>query len=116
MKWLAATLALLAASAALVAAIYLRDRDTSNWLPPQRAMAHDDALSLAANIGGTCPRDCTVRLLGHPRTDHWTERIEIPTATRCFDINVRTFATEDVHGLSGVTRIGCDGIRGAPPG
>jgi hypothetical protein len=114
MRWFAATLALLGASVGLVAGIYLRDRST-NWLPPQRTVAHSDALAVAAHIGGTCPRDCTVKLLGHPRTDHWLERVEIPTATQCFDIDVRTFATQDVHGLSGVTRIACNGISAAGP-
>lgn len=114
MRWLAVTVALLAASAGLIAGIYLRDRDV-NWLPPERSAAYSDAMALAAHIGGTCPRDCAVTLLGHPRPDHWTERIGIRTATQCFDIDVRTFATEDVHGLSGVTRVGCDGatVRGS---
>ncbi len=42
MRWLAVTLALLAASAALLGGIYLRDRDTS-WLPPPRTAADFDA-------------------------------------------------------------------------
>ncbi len=42
MRWLAATIVLLGASAALVAGIYLRDRDPS-WLPPQRTAADFDA-------------------------------------------------------------------------
>jgi hypothetical protein len=116
MKWLGVTLALLGASAALVGVIYLRDRDPSDWLPPGPTVAHHDALAIAAAIGGTCPRECIVQALGHPRTDHWTERIEIPSATECVDINVRTFATDDVHGVSGVTRVGCDALPPANGG
>jgi hypothetical protein len=100
--------ALLAASAALVLAIYLRDRDPGGWLPPQREVAHSDAMAIAAEIGGMCPRDCAVSLLGHPRTNHWTERIVIPTATRCVDINVLTFATYEERGIAGVTVVSCD--------
>jgi hypothetical protein len=110
MKWLVMTLALLAASAALVSGIYLRNRDPSHWLPPGPIVAHHDAMAIAAAIGGTCPRDCIVKLLGHPRTDHWTERIDIPTASECVDINVLTFATDEVHGISGVTKVGCDAV------
>ena len=108
MRWLAVTLALLGASAALVSGLYLRDRDTSAWLPPGPTIARHDALAVAADLGGTCPRECKVKLVGHPRGDHWIEWIEIPTLTTCVDINVRTFATEKVHGLSGVTRTGCE--------
>lgn len=107
MRWLAATVTLLGASAALIVGIYLRDRDPGHWLPPQRQVAHSDAMAIAAAIGGTCPRDCAVKLLGHPRRDHWTEKITIPTATRCVDINVMTFATDETHGVAGVTMVRC---------
>jgi hypothetical protein len=113
MKWLVVTLALLGASAALISGIYLRDRDPSRWLPPGPTVAHHDAMAIAAAIGGTCPRDCTVKLLGHRRTDHWTERIEIPAATECVDIDVLTFATDEVHGISGVTKVDCDAVGAA---
>jgi hypothetical protein len=108
MKWLAVTLACLAASAVLVGGIYLRDRDPSRWLPPGPTVARHDALAIAAAIGGTCPRECRVKLLGHRGADHWTERIEIPRVVVCVDVNVRTFATDDSHGLSGVTKVRCE--------
>lgn len=116
MKWLAVTVALLGASAALVGGMYVRDRDPSGWLPPGPTIARHDAMSIAAAIGGTCPRDCTVKLLAHPRTDHWTERIEIPAATECVDINVRTFDTNEVRGISGVTKVSCDAVVQAEHG
>ena len=109
MRWLAATVALLGASAALTLGIYVRDRDPGNWLPPQRQVAQSDAMAVAAAIGGTCPRDCRVKLLSHPRENHWTERIVIPTATECVDINVLTFATYESHGIAGVAEVRCDG-------
>jgi hypothetical protein len=108
MKWLAATVALVGASVALVLGIYFRDRDPGHWLPSQPRAAHLDAMAVAAEIGGTCPRDCRVKLLGHPRANHWTERITVPTATECVDINVLTFATDETHGVAGVTAIRCD--------
>ena len=67
MRWLAITLALLGASAALVSGLYLRDRDTSAWLPPGPTIARHDALAVAADLGGTCPRECKVKLVGHPQ-------------------------------------------------
>jgi hypothetical protein len=96
----------LGASLAVVVVIFLRDRDPSNWLPPQRRVAYSDAMSVAAVLGGTCPRECSVRLVDHPRADHWTERIEIPTATMCVDIDVRAFDT-GAHGIGGVRRVAC---------
>jgi hypothetical protein len=107
MRWFTVTMALLAASAALVGGIYLRDRASSDWLPPGGPVAHHDAMAIAAAIGGTCPRDCVVEMLAHPKADHWTERIRIPTATECVDIDIRTFATAEVNGFSGVTKVGC---------
>ncbi|HEX3975494.1 MAG TPA: hypothetical protein VHW96_04475 [Solirubrobacteraceae bacterium] len=116
MRWLASTLALLAACAALIGWLYERNRGGSDWLPPARAVAHNDALAVAAAIGGTCPRDCTVKLLAHPRTNHWTERIQIPDTIECVDINVRTFATYAVNGLAGVTRVGCESVSSGSAG
>ena len=107
MRWFGATLTLLAASLAIVVGIYLRDRVPSRWLPPERTVAHSDGMSVAAVLGGTCPRECKVSLVGHPRPDHWTEQIEIPTSTLCVDINVRTFETAHVNGIYGVTRVAC---------
>ncbi|MGZ4297284.1 MAG: hypothetical protein ACXVE4_08735 [Solirubrobacteraceae bacterium] len=108
MRWLAATLTLLAATFAVGLGLYLRDRVPSNWLPPQRTVAHSDAMSLAAVLGGTCPRECKVRFIDHPRADHWTEWIETPSTTICVDINVRTFETAEVNGISGVTTVACE--------
>jgi hypothetical protein len=108
MRWLAVTIALLGASAALVGGIYLRDRDPSTWLPPGPTAAHHDAMAIAAAMGGTCPQECVVKQLGHPRTYHFTERIQVPATTTCVDINIVTFGTDDSHGISGVTTLRCD--------
>jgi hypothetical protein len=108
MRWLAVTLVLLVASAALVAGIYLRDRDTAtSWLPAQRPAARADALSVAANLGGTCPQRCHVRILSHPRPYHWVAWIHIPRATECVDIDLLTFATVPQRGLSGIAAVSC---------
>jgi hypothetical protein len=116
MKWLVVTVVLLGASAGLVSGLYLRDRDASSWLPPGRTVAHHDAMAVAAAIGATCPRECDVKLLGHPRTDHWTEWIRVPAATVCVDIDVRTFATDQASGLSGVTKVPCRAAAAAQLG
>jgi hypothetical protein len=107
MRWLAVTVALLGACAALVGAVYFRDRVPSHWLPPERPAAHADAMAVAAGLGGTCPRECSVKLLGHPRPDHWVERIAVPAGIRCVDIDVVSFATGLQHGFSGITEVNC---------
>jgi len=108
MRWLAVTLALLGASVALVAGIYLRDRDTS-WRPPERATADFDAQWLLLYLAGpACGNRCGYRLLGHPQTNHWLAWINDRSRTQCVDINVGAFQITTAHGVLGVTRIPCD--------
>jgi hypothetical protein len=114
MRWLAVTVALLGACAALVGAIYFRDRVPSQWLPPERPTAHADAMAVAAGLGGTCPRECSVTLVGNPRPGHWVERITVPSGARCVDIDVPNFATSLHHGVSGVTEVDCPRTHTGP--
>ncbi|HEX3691132.1 MAG TPA: hypothetical protein VHV28_15640 [Solirubrobacteraceae bacterium] len=114
MKWLAATLALLAASAALVGGIFLRDRSSSWRLPPRQA-AQVDALKVLNFIAGPgCGSRCSYRVVSHPRPDHWLALIVDRSRPHCVDINVQTFAISPQNGMSGMQRIGCDGVPGAP--
>ena len=53
MRWLAATVALLGASAALVVGVYLRDRDPSNSPPPPRVAVSRDAVTITRQM--RCP-------------------------------------------------------------
>jgi hypothetical protein len=115
MRWLVVTVALLCASAALVAGIYLRDRDAS-WQPPQRDRAAYDARMVMALVAGPdCGKRCSYTLLANPRDSHWLARIVDRSRTECVDIDVLKFDTSRAHGISGVTAVGCDPI-GAPVG
>lgn len=106
MRWLAATLVLLSASAALVAGIYFRDRDPSSWLPPPRTAATLDVKTILLAIH--CPEGvCSYRLVSNPRPDHWVARIFNGTTTQCFDINLRDFDVTETRGVTGATLVGC---------
>jgi hypothetical protein len=106
MRWLAATLALLCASAALVAGIYFRDRDPSSWLPPPRTAATLDVKTILLAIH--CPAGvCSYRLVSNPRPDHWVARIFNGTTTQCFDIDLLAFDVTETHGVTGATLVGC---------
>ncbi len=114
MRWLAATLALLTASAALVVGIYLRDRSTAWRLPPRQA-AQVDALKVLNFIAGPgCGSACSYRVVAHPRPDHWLALIVDRSRPHCVDINVQTFAISAERGMSGMERISCDQVPGAP--
>jgi hypothetical protein len=108
MRWLCLTAGLLAASAALVLGIYLRDRDPQ-WLPPQRKMAAYDARTMLLQL--RCGHVCSYAVLGNPHPGHWTVRVEDGIATECFDIDVVRFETTTSHGISGVTTVACGAAR-----
>ena len=101
MKWLAATIVLLGASAALVAGIYLRDRDSS-WRPPQRAAADFDA-------NGSSPTWPARRAGSGAPTRSWPTRA--PTigwrgsstapAPSAWTSTCATFAVSAAHGIVG---------------
>jgi hypothetical protein len=105
-KWLAVTLTLLAVTAGLVAGIYLRDREPSHWLPPQRQAANADVKTMLLQM--RCGGQCTYALLGNPRPDHWLARVDDGRTIKCFDINVMAFDTGDTRGVSGVESVHCD--------
>ena len=117
MRWLAATLALMAASAAIVVAIYFRDRDTSGFLPAPRTAANADARAVMYGLGGTnCGRRCSYRLLGPTKPDHWAAQIVDRARTECVEIDLKSFGTSIAHGLSGVSLIDCEAAASAPGG
>lgn len=113
MRWLAATIVLLGASVALVAGIYLRDRDAS-WQPPQRVAADFDAHWVLTYVAGpTCGKRCSYKVLAHPRADHWLARIVDRSRAECVDINVRSFGVSDAHGIAGIKVIDCGSVPAA---
>jgi hypothetical protein len=65
MKWLYVTVGLLATSVCLVGWIYLRDRNTSSYLPPpltERQLAQIDASATLNHLAGAdCHPDCTAQ-------------------------------------------------------
>ena len=69
MKWLYATLGLLSISFCLSGWIFLRDRDTSNWRPPEAQLARVDAIGVLNMLGGECPLGCETKLLRLSRTE-----------------------------------------------
>ncbi|HEY1716168.1 MAG TPA: hypothetical protein VGG07_24945 [Solirubrobacteraceae bacterium] len=110
MRWLAATVALLCASAALVGGVYLRDRDPSSWLPPPRVAANQDARTILLSIG--CPRAvCSYRLVANPSPYHWVARIFYGSGTACLDIDLLTFDVAAVHGFTGARPVPCSSAR-----
>jgi hypothetical protein len=104
MRWLAATVGLLAASAALVMGVYLRDRDP-HWLPPQRKIAAYDARTMLFQMG--CGDSCSYTLVGNPRPFHWVARVVNGVGIECYDIDVIAFDTSTAHGVSGVATVHC---------
>jgi hypothetical protein len=107
MRWLAVTLALLGASVALVAGIYLRNYDSS-WRPPQRTTAEADAKIVFTYVAGLwCATHCSSTVLATARPNHWLARIVDRSRAKCVDINVATFDVSETHGLSGIAVVNC---------
>jgi hypothetical protein len=111
MRWLAVTLALLCASTALVAGIYLRDRDVSWRLPQRKTAAFDARMMMTYVAGPDCGRRCSYTLLANPRENHWLARIVDRSRTQCVDIDVTKFGTSDERGISGIALVRCDSLR-----
>jgi hypothetical protein len=108
MRWLCATVCLLSVSAGLIAWVYLRDRDPSSWRPPEGQLARVDArATLAALQGPDCRRGCASELLGRIQTDRWLARVTIRGHAQCVQIDLDTFASSELHGLSGVQPSRC---------
>ncbi len=114
MRWLAATVGLLAASVVLIAGIYLRDRDPSHWLPPQRNVARYDAETILLAL--RCGHLCSYTLMSNPRPNHWVARIDKLGATvDCFDIDVTSFDISGASGVSGARVVRCNSVAAVRP-
>jgi hypothetical protein len=110
MRWLAATVALLCVSAALVVGVYLRDRDPSSWLPPPRVAASQDAVTIMRAIH--CPSAlCSYRLARSPRPNHWVAKVSIGTTRVCFDIDLFAFDVTAARALSGTRPVSCRSVN-----
>jgi hypothetical protein len=108
MRWLAVTVALLTASAGLVAGIYFRDRNPSPWLPPSRTVAQHDAQTIAHQLaGGRCDGDCEALLLSEPQPETWLAKLSVQSTTQCVYIYLQSFAYDPAHGVTGVRDVRC---------
>ncbi len=111
MRWLGVTAGLLSASLCLVVWIYLRDRDTSNWRPPERQLARVDATAALTALSGAepCRSGCAAELLGRTQPHRWLVRVTVRGRPQCLQIDLDTFAFSRQHGLSGVQPSRCRG-------
>jgi hypothetical protein len=107
MRWLLATLALLACSAGLLGWVYLRDRDT-HWQPTELQLAYAAAESTLSELGGAgCSAGCSSDVLANPAPHRWIARITVRGRTRCMQIDLQAFGTNGPHGLTGVKPSRC---------
>jgi hypothetical protein len=107
MRWLGVTAGLLAASASLVAWVYLRDRDTSGWRLPERQIVRaDTAATLTAFAGPDCRPGCAAQLLGRTQPHRWLVRITVRGRSLCLQIDPDVFAVSP-RGLDGVQPSRC---------
>jgi hypothetical protein len=107
MRWLAVTLVLLCASGLLVGGVYLRDRDTADWRPPESSLAHTDARAIVAGLdGGYCGLGCGVRSLVRLEPGQWAVRIELNSRPRCYAIDIDHFSLTQ-RGLQGIEPRAC---------
>jgi hypothetical protein len=117
MKWLGVTVGLLLASLLLVGGIYLRDRDSSPWMPPQRSLARSEAATVLASLSGPgCGERCAAELVTRPRPGHWVFRITVRQTTECVDIDVAAFSFSRGQDLSGVKAVACPAAAPAAAG
>jgi hypothetical protein len=111
MRWLLATIALLAASAGLLGWIYLRDRDT-NWRPPEQQLASADAILAISELGGgRCRDDCQAKQLESASSHRWLVHVILGERRQCLQIDLDTFTVDGPHGLTGVQSGRCPSHR-----
>jgi hypothetical protein len=113
MRWLCATVGLLAASACLLAWVYLRDRDPSSWRVPEGQLARADAAAVLAALTGAGCRDCTAEPLRRTQPRLWLVRVTVRGRAQCLQIDLDTFAVSRQHGVSGAQPSRCPPIRSA---
>ncbi len=105
MRWLAATVALLAASAGLLAWVYLRDRDTSGWQAQEAALAREDAARAVG--GGSCRQDCRAGLLAQTGPHRWLVSVAFDGRRQCLEVDPNEFTVSSSEGDTGVAPARC---------
>lgn len=108
MRWLGVTLAALTATLALAGWVYLRDRDTANWVPPTRPLARTDAAAVLTALDEEhCRAVCSFRLLGDPVPPRWRARLTIGRRTECVEIDLESFTLTARHSFTGLQPSPC---------
>jgi hypothetical protein len=108
MRWLAATAALVAATVALGAWIWLRDRSTSGWRGAGRALAFSDAQVLLGGISGhRCGAGCDARVVGQDGDGRWLVRLRLNGSAQCYRLDTDAFTSSVTHGVAGVEATRC---------
>jgi len=111
MRWLAVTVGLLAATGALLAGIYVRDRNPNAWHPPAQQLARGDAEGVLLGImGWHCPHGCRVETVTPLAQGRWFARLEVHWRAVCVEIEPRRFsiAPRTLTGFTGVLFSGCE--------
>ncbi len=106
-RWLAVTLALVAATGALLGGMYLRDRRPGAWHPPSAFAARADAESLLSALNGGRCGGCAVTRLRPASSGLWFARLRIEDQVRCVRIDPDRFAMTPESGLVGMEVVAC---------
>jgi hypothetical protein len=110
-RWAAVTALLVASCAVLCVWIVMRDRG-SDWRPPERQAARNDAHTLLLGLRGWhCPHRCRVEGLSRTAPNAWLARLALPRGTECYEIAILRFSFSAQHGFSGVQRATCAAYR-----
>ena len=108
MRWLAATILLLAATVALSGVIYARDLQPGAWRPPAGEAAASDAQAIARALSADgCATRCRVSDVRQITGSHWRATVRAGAVVRCAEIDVNTFAFTRRSGLHGATVAAC---------
>ncbi len=107
MRWMGLTVALLAATAALLAWVYLRDRDLSGWQAQEAVLAKEDAAMAVG--GGACRGACRVRLLGQTGPHRWLISVAVARHRQCLQVDPNRFTVSSLEGDTGITPDRCPG-------
>jgi hypothetical protein len=117
MKWLFATIGLLAASLCLLGWIYLRDRDT-NWRPAETQVVQANVEGALGELPRSdCSEGCKTKILRRTGAHRWLVSITARGQTRCIQIELDGPAASG-HGLSGIQPSPCTAraSKGPAPG
>lgn len=110
MRWLAATILLLAATAAFSGVIYARDLVPGAWHPPAGGLAAADARAVYRLLtGGHCHGRCGVSDVRRIAGARWSATLRLGATVRCADIDVDTFGHDGRAGVRGASVEVCPG-------